>query len=229
MKRFDAFGDGKSIHFREGTSDETIIRSVIIDRNEYLFPKFSPKIIYDIGANIGVTTVLMARTYPDAHIVAFEPMADNFDLLVKNIAPYGDTHITCVKVALGRESCERTIHPSTDTANHGGFSLFEEGVDTSVGFKIRTLNINDAVEKYGIPQLIKVDAEGSEFEILTSMKTLKQVEWIAGELHGVNDYQLLAHLDLDFRTMVTKPFFGRTYPFHALLRNSELDRQAQQT
>ena len=53
-------------------------------KSEYFFPnKLNPKIIFDIGGNIGITTVYLASIFPDAKIYTFEPLPENFEILKK--------------------------------------------------------------------------------------------------------------------------------------------------
>lgn len=47
-----------------------------------------PQFIIDAGAHIGLTSVYYAQKYPHAKILAIEPDGENYDLLLKNTAPY---------------------------------------------------------------------------------------------------------------------------------------------
>jgi len=65
--------------------------------------------------------------------------------------------------------------------------------------------------------IIKIDTEGSEFDILTSIDPdiLGRVQWIMGELHGVRDFQLLAYLSRWFDLEVHKKLNSHLFLFHA--------------
>ena len=45
-------------------------------------------VVFDVGANIGLFTVYVARTVPGARIHAFEPIPDLFDALTRNLADH---------------------------------------------------------------------------------------------------------------------------------------------
>ena len=119
-KKFYMWDDRPPINYRPGTSDEAIIDSVLIKKTEYNFPAFEPKICFDIGGNIGVVAVLLANIYPQSTIISFEPVAENFDLLVLNSKGY--PNIRPINSSLGLQSGSRRIYASDDNTNLGGFS-----------------------------------------------------------------------------------------------------------
>ncbi len=70
--------------------------------------------------------------------------------------------------------------------------------------------------------MIKIDTEGSEYDILTALgeDMLSRTQWIMGELHGVRDFELLAYLSQWFDIGVRKGVWERLFMFHA--RNKTL-------
>lgn len=76
--------NGHPFYYRSGLSDIGIIDNILLKQNEYIVPEnFQPRIIFDIGANIGAASVYLSRKYPDVEVYAFEPVPDNFELLKK--------------------------------------------------------------------------------------------------------------------------------------------------
>lgn len=219
LKALD-FGAPQPLYFRENTSDVSIIQACLIDRTEYSFPlKAEPKVILDIGANIGVVTVLMAIIYPKAKIFCFEPIVENYDILQLNIEKY--KNVKACNFALG-EPGEREIFDSDDPANLGGFSLFNQGVDLKKSKKILVQDPNHALDFFKIqPDMIKIDCEGAEYEILSRIDRdkLEGVRWIFGELHGQNDFKLLDFLSDRFEISVLKQMEQRVFPFYARSRS----------
>ncbi len=200
------------IHYRPGTSDEAIIQAVLIDKTEYVFPTASPKIIYDIGANIGVVSALLANVYPAAQIYSFEPVEKNYRLLVENTRLY--PNITVRNYGLGSENAMKKIYISNDEKNHGGFSTeikTDKWLET-----VQIRNINDVCKMFGVPDIIKIDVEGAEEDILTGMESIKDVDWITGELHGVDEYILLNHLSTYFKLSFKRGFGDKVWHFNAV-------------
>jgi FkbM family methyltransferase len=216
-KEFD-LGLRSNIHFRPLTADEDIIRAVLIDRSEYaLFVNCQPKVIFDIGANIGCTSILFANAYPEATIYAFEPEPENFKLLVKNVEAY--PNVKPFPIALGARTEKRDLYPSDDEYNLGGFSIHDVGVDkTKPSQTIDVTDIKEFIANEKVPQidLLKVDTEGCEYEILFRLfLDGKTPEFIMGEMHGVNDWKTLDTLSETHEIQVTKPWNARCFPFYA--------------
>ena len=81
-------------------------------------------------------------------------------------------------------------------------------------------NVNDILKDLGINKvdLIKIDTEGAEYDILTSIKSefLEKTSWITGELHGNRDFELLNYLNsLGFSISLNKNIDNRLFMFNA--------------
>ncbi len=212
--------NGKPLFYRPGTSDLTLIYRVLLkpeNKKEYQFPALEPKTILDIGANIGVTAVLMAQRFPQGKVYAFEPVPENFEMLVRNTQGY--PQIRCFDFALGAENAELSIRASDDDQNFGGFSFFSPGTHTAKTCRVVMKEVNSALAGIGVSHidLIKIDTEGSEFPILKALspQLLSGVQWITGELHGNQDFELLAYLSNSFAVGIQKKVHDRLSVFEA--------------
>jgi len=216
--------NGKKVFYRTSSSDMKLIYEILLkskDKAEYFFPEeLSPKVIFDIGGNVGITSIYLANIFPDALIYTFEPMPDNFKILQKNIEKY--VNIKAFNIGLGVEDGDFKVYLSDDSENYGGVTFYPEAggsLDTPyILCKVR--NINKVLEEHKIQNidLIKIDTEGAEHDILTSLnvKVLKNTSWITGELHGNQDFELLAYLNkLGFRVSYKKLIDERLSIFHA--------------
>lgn len=218
---------GHTLNYRPGTSDPHLIYKILLregKKGEYVFPPgLQAKVIFDIGANIGAASVLLSERFPGARIYAFEPMAENFELLKQNTLK--SPNVTPVHLALASESGERELIHSPDRFNRGGFSFFQHGAPAETPrTQVATMTASQFMREQGIASvdLIKVDTEGAEYEILTGFDpaALQQVKWIIGELHGERDFELLAYLspwfDIAMKRSMRKPLFI----FNACNRNA---------
>jgi FkbM family methyltransferase len=220
-----------AIHYRPGTSDQEIIYQVLLKpgrKAKYWLPdEVRPKTILDIGGNIGVVSVYFAQRYPQARIFTVEPVPENFVVLAKNIAPY--PNIKAYQIALGHRDGELTLRHSDNPINFGGFSVGAEGVHPTQSVQVRMQAVETFLSDLDVPMvdLIKIDTEGAEFDILTSVpeRVLSQVRWIVGELHGRRDFELLAHLSRWFEIGLTKRIESRLFMFHARNKTNELSIQ----
>ncbi|MBI4985094.1 MAG: FkbM family methyltransferase [Rhodocyclales bacterium] len=215
------------VYYRPGTSDPHVLNSIILKggrKAEYWIPKpIRPRTVFDIGGNIGAAALYFARTFPEARIFSFEPVPANFEVLTRNIAPY--PNIQAFNVALGAQDGKLELIESPNSDNFGGFSQYQRGADASCGrIQVACRSFSSMLNELGLeaPDLIKVDTEGAEFVILTALPTevLAKVSWIAGELHGENDFELLAYLSQWFEIGIRKSVNGPLCNFHA--RNRQL-------
>lgn len=206
-----------TIFYRENTSDSVIMNANLGPNPEYLFPNdLEPKVILDIGANIGIVSIAMSNRYPKAKIFAFEPDPENYKILMMNTKDY--PNVITHPYALGKENGHRELYPSEEEWNHGGSSLHKRGVRTDRFESVWTMSVRQFIEENRLRvDMIKIDTEGSEHEILTGMSIdqLARVKWIIGELHGEMDYELLRYLDEDFDLAFQKRMGSRVFAFYA--------------
>lgn len=214
---------GIEISYRPGTSDPYIIYEVLLKKGrkgEYFFPvALQPKVIFDIGANIGVTSILLAKLFPEAKIFSIEPVKENFDLLSKNICSF--SNIVPVNIAFDSECGERELIFSPNPHNFGGFSFFQRCADgKGERVVVKTMTPAQVMRENGIDKidLIKIDTEGAESPILRSFdaRVLSNVTWIVGELHGEqDDFDLLSYLSQWFDIEMKRSFKKSLFIFNA--------------
>src|SRR5437899_6062627 len=81
---------GRDIFYRSGTADPLVLYQVLSKSGKkaeyYVPPGLRPKIILDIGSNIGASVIYFHRQFPDANIFGFEPHPDTFRILQENVA-----------------------------------------------------------------------------------------------------------------------------------------------
>ena len=212
------------IYYRTGSSDMSLIYEILLKsqkKSEYFFPKeIEPKVILDIGGNIGITSIFLSTIFPQASIYSFEPLQENFNLLKRNIRNY--KNINAFNVGLASKNGSFKVYLSNNPENYGGASFFPDtdGNDTESFRDCDVRNINEFLHNNSIDSvdLIKIDTEGAEFEILSCLNEnlLKKVSWITGELHGKNDFKLLDYLNkFGFSISLKKQIDNRLFMFSA--------------
>lgn len=213
------------IYFRDGTSDGAVIQSIFYG-NEYRVPVIlKPNVILDIGSNIGASAMWLANKFPEAKILCFEPVEENFHILEKNVSIY--PNIEAFKFALGKADGFFEIYESDDPLNRGGFSFFDGGVDKRKVQIVEMRYLERFLRMKDIPyvDMIKIDAEGSEYDIITSMSegTLEKTKFIFGELHGNKDFHMLAYLEDCFDIGIEKNIRSRIGKFAAINKSIPKD------
>jgi len=209
-----------------GTSIDTqLIRQILCEDSEYRLPvPLQPRVIFDIGANIGVTALYFAAVYPQARIYCFEPLPENIELLRFNTADLAD-RITVVPTGLGQRNGTFAFHPSGDPANLGGGSYHMASNTPNQTIHLPVTTVGEICQKLGIQQvdLFKIDAEGAELDILKGIPQplLDRASAIIGELHGIGDFDFLQRLSTSHDMGITKRYDRNCYPFVAVRKKAK--------
>jgi len=89
--------NNKKIYYRTSSSDMMLIYEILLKskyKREYYFPEeLKPKVIFDIGGNIGITSIYLASLFPEALIYTFEPLKENFEILKKNTIQFKNVEV----------------------------------------------------------------------------------------------------------------------------------------
>ena len=158
--------NGKQLKYRAGTSDMAVIKEILLKKGsscEYWLPEsLKPKKILDIGANIGITSVLFANKYPDSIIHSFEPLKDNFEIMSDNVSAYSNIHIH--PYGLGDKNDKLTMYKSNDPDNFAAWSMYPnlKNIDETNSIVIDIKEAKSEIKSIGIDSfdLIKIDTEG---------------------------------------------------------------------
>lgn len=104
---------GKHIFFRREYDVEEVKRTVqLLVDNGYVDPH-NPGIALNVGANIGLIALALRRHSIFGHIIAFEPVPSNFEILKKNVVQNGySDDIECLAMALSSNDGEITMELS---------------------------------------------------------------------------------------------------------------------
>jgi len=111
--------------------------------------------VFDVGANIGLFTVFIASSVPDARVFSFEPAPPLFAILAANAAPYGD-RITLFNCGLSRApgSADLTFYPHSS----GMSSFFPDEREEKAA--LRTLMYNELAQgKEGVEDVLRYEDE----------------------------------------------------------------------
>jgi len=131
-------------------------------------------IVFDIGANIGVLTLLMATHRTGVSIHSFEPEPRNFRQLQENIRLNQlDSRVSAHQIALGENEGEVALH-IRGHAGEGRHSIAESsGATDEIVVELKTC-ARFAVEQQAMPDVLKIDVEGAEGQVLAGVVGLNQ-------------------------------------------------------
>jgi FkbM family methyltransferase len=136
-------------------------------RGEYNLPyRHLNPVILDIGANIGGFAAWAIERWPGCFIHCYEPLPGNFELLRYNLRDLVGVSISLNNFAIGDPARTRLFLGKN---NCGEASFFDLGEQSSESVEVVT-KAPDVLPKADI---LKIDAEGSEIDILARMTQIK--------------------------------------------------------
>lgn len=144
--------------------------------------------LVDVGANVGMWSVLWAMHYPRAYVVAVEPVPETAALLERNLlanAPGKNWRVVTKAVAPAKWRGIQ-IPLRVPPTNPGAASTVYPHAGDVRALMVPTVTLDDllAGKRVGV---MKVDVEGLEYEILLDFASRlgEQVEMLHVELHGI--------------------------------------------
>ena len=144
--------------------------------------------IIDIGAHIGAFSVKAARAYPKAHVLAFEPIKETFELLRENtkdlnVVEFNNPVSGCGMIIDGTNVLFPDMNTGATSMQYRPLLELENKNDYS------TIFIKDLISSYGDIDLIKIDCEGGERYIIPELDLsrigIAIIEFHTGILYGV--------------------------------------------
>jgi FkbM family methyltransferase len=155
------------------------------DKNEMDFFHFlslipENTIVLDIGANIGIMTVHLARSIKNVKVISFEPMPNNIVALKRIVRHFKLDNVTIFECALGNtEGIVEMVMPVVDSVRmqglshvmHSSISENNEGERVTVSMKVLD-KIAELTHSEKRISAIKIDVENFEYFVLDGAKAL---------------------------------------------------------
>ena len=184
---------------REGTQDLQIAYEVI-ERDCYRLKSWKlkdPKVIIDVGCQIGCFSSLACTLFPDCRVLSFEMVEENFLIAQENLKDFKNNK--CLNVAIkGKNPILGCRYNKNNTGGHkavfkGATSYIgEERMKASYQLEkedVKALDFKQIFKDFNLKEIdfLKLDCEGSEHEILPHLfetGLINKIKNIALEMHG---------------------------------------------
>ena len=155
-------------------------------------------IFFDIGANVGYFSLLAAKlSEPKGHVYAFEPLPRNIKFIHKHITlNHLAEHISIIEAAVSDKS---------------GGTRFDLGASTAMGhiasqgqLEVQLVSLDELYSRGQIPapDYMKIDVEGSEFEVLNGahqiLETKRPILFLDTHARSAHDKTVTLLQELDY-------------------------------
>jgi FkbM family methyltransferase len=186
MKRRGGLGI-LALFLKHKNKEEIYIRSL----------SFTNKTVYDIGANFGEFTLFLAKaTAPNGLVVSFDPLQQNCAAIADNLALNNLHNVKIIQKGIGSHKESKVFMVDPDATQQASFneeikkSIQGKSHVLEILFEIDSLDSIITDQKLPIPDFVKIDVEGFEFEVLQGMtNTLqKNKPQLLIENHGSDDF-----------------------------------------
>ena len=166
-------------------------------------------LIFDIGFNVGEFTQTCFNKYKDCSIIAVEANPNlcnavsqhfftnyNFSLLNNLVSNKEDEEIDFyISHATTGVSTASTEFMNNSRFTQGSKNLPQNSVSWAPPVKVQSTTVDAMIERYGMPDLIKIDVEGYELNVLSGLTQKANdicFEWHEEERDNL--YKILEHL-----------------------------------
>ncbi|MGV9003499.1 FkbM family methyltransferase [Flavobacterium sp.] len=177
----------------------------LVETFKKYFPERNSLNIIDAGSNIGLTSVYLDKFFPNSTFMVIEPDCSNFESISFNLANNEIKNV--VKVKGGLWSKNTYLKIIKDFRDKKDWSIRVE--ETNEKSELQAFSIPFLMTEYNFDyiDILKMDIEGSEKEVLTSMDAnvefLAKTKCVAIEIHDEFDcreaiYEILKKYNFEF-------------------------------
>lgn len=164
----------------------TTVEMVALEFLDNPFPKLeSPKVILDLGANIGLWAIWMALEYPGAALIALEPQKDNAKHLALGARRNKALNIEVCECAVSSDGKDMVM--TQDLSNSGSASFRGEHPHIKLPVRkevVPSLALNSMFKSLDMPvDYVKVDIEGYEYHLFDGFTHWDKIKGMFLEIH----------------------------------------------
>ena len=162
--------------------DFDVLKDTFINEEYNVKLGFEPKIIFDLGGNIGTTALYFLLKYPGSTVYIFEPDPANVEQLQLNTKKF-EKRIKLFKAAVVGDNRQEAIFHICKNRHWSSSLVKREGQVREL--RVKAVNLDNIIKEYNIGQvdILKFDIEGAEYEVFQSFNKIDKVKLLIGEVH----------------------------------------------
>lgn len=152
-------------------------KNIFVDHDYYFTSNLPPTVIYDCGANIGLSCLYFKKLYPEAKIKAFEADPKLSEILDHNLLKNDIKGVEIINKAVW--------------TNNDGVAFGTEGSDEGSIYRLNnkitvpSIRLKDCLLKENYIDMLKMDIEGAELPVIKDCRdALSHINHIFIEYHS---------------------------------------------
>jgi len=145
-------------HLWEG-EHELMAQRAVLDKLK------SGAVFYDVGAGFGLYSLMAARA--GARVFAFEPDVQNAESILR-CAKWNSLEgkVEIIRLAVLSKSGHTDLEPADHERGHGNAHVLESAGAEQLTITVPCTSLDDFARLHPLPDVIKIDVEGSESQVL---------------------------------------------------------------
>ena len=173
---------GTGVEIRPNTSDREVLWATFVGQHHLVPREIDPRtvrVIWDLGANIGLTAAHFAARYPAARVFAVELCSETAEAAIANTKPWSD-RCTIIRGAVWYEDGQVNFQatPGDEEAAH----IVED--PTQANEQAPAYSLNKLFADHPVVDYVKFDIEGAEVQVLRrNTEWAKRVRSVKVEVH----------------------------------------------
>jgi FkbM family methyltransferase len=181
------------VYCRPSTSDAHVFHQIFIEREYGCLDDLDTRaecLIVDCGANVGYSSAYFLSRFPACRVVAVEPDPENFALLRKNVAPYGERVLPIRAGIWSHPASLKLRDERVEEGNEWNQSVRECEPGEPANFKALSVGSILDASGFGRIAVLKMDIEGAEAVVFAGGHEdwLPRVDNLVIELHAYSPF-----------------------------------------
>ncbi len=180
------------LQLRSGRSDFFFFGQIFLDQEFAPVRDADIHSVMDLGGNIGLASVWFLNTFPSSRVLTVEANPQNYDMLARNLQPYGERAMVARGGVWWREASLTVVSGQNEGDARVREALPEDGPSATVrGWDIPALML---LGGFTTIDMLKVDIEGAETVIFqrNTDHWLPLVRNLSIETHGRDSQTVVA-------------------------------------
>ncbi len=126
-------------------------------------------LVFDLGSSKGDYTKVFLEL--GANVISIDPNPVNSEILLKRFKHNSSVNVLNVGVSNMEGKFPFYVAERKDNSSFSKLFVQENNIKVMKTIPIKTLTLKELIKKYGVPDFIKIDVEGYEYEVLQGISS----------------------------------------------------------